>query len=219
MDKNSLLKLLLSKEDIRTYGYNVGFFIVFSFFLIFAIRPNLVTAFNLQKELQELKLKDKQTEEVILQVVSYQSTLEEYRDKLPLLDQAVPSAPTIAQVIDEVRKSASDSGILINVLSVESIDLKGSSVDKNQDQDVVNSEEEVLNENENPDADGQSVTQAVSQETNSFTIDMNGTARANEVSTFLNKLMNQRRLKKIDSVSLVQEENGSTSILLSIYYL
>ncbi len=192
MDKDKLLQLLNNKE-VRKYGFDITFFVMFSFFLIFAIRPNLITAFSLQKELQDLKIQNKESEAVILQVVNYQSTLEEYRDKMPLLDQAVPSTPTIAQVVDEIRKSASDSGILLDAISVESIDLKGEQ------------ESEVQTQQSGP--------------INSFTVSMNGSVSINGANVFLDKLMNQRRLKKIDSINLTQEQNGSTSIVIIIYYL
>lgn len=197
MDKEALLQLL-NRKEVREYGFDITFFIIFSFFLIFAIRPNLITAFSLQKELQDLKIKNKESEAVILQVVNYQSTLEEYRDKIPLLDQAVPSNPTVAQVVDEVRRSASESGILIDTVSVESIDLKGSSA--NDDQVVIEVKE-------------------VDPAINSFSVTVNGSASMHEVSAFLDKLMNQRRLKKIDSVSVTQNESGSTTIVIIIYYL
>ena len=192
MDKEKLLQLLSNKE-VRKYGFDIAFFVIFSFFLIFAIRPNLITAFSLQKELQDLKIQNKESEAVILQVVNYQSTLEEYRDKIPLLDQAVPSTPTIAQVVDEIRKSASDSGILLHAVSVESIDLKGE-----QESEVKTQQSDAID---------------------SFTVSVNGSASINGANVFLDKLMNQRRLKKIDSVTLTQEENGSTSIVIIIYYL
>ena len=192
MDKEKLLQLLSNKE-VRKYGFDITFFVMFSFFLIFAIRPNLITAFSLQKELQDLKIQNKESEAVILQVVNYQSTLEEYRDKIPLLDQAVPSTPTVAQVVDEIRKSASDSGILLHAVSVESIDLKGE-----QESEVKTQQSDAID---------------------SFTVSVNGSASINGANGFLDKLMNQRRLKKIDSVTLTQEENGSTSIVIIIYYL
>ena len=204
MDKEKLLQLLSNKE-VRKYGFDIAFFVIFSFFLIFAIRPNLITAFSLQKELQDLKIKNKESEAVILQVVNYQSTLEEYRDKIPLLDQAVPSTPTVAQVVDEIRKSASDSGILLHAVSVESIDLKGE-----QESEVQTQQSDAINEEP---------TQEATKGINSFSITISGVANINQANVFLDKLMNQRRLKKIDSVTLTQEENGSTSIVIIIYYL
>jgi len=170
MDKKALLQLL-NKKEVHKYGFTIAFFIIFSFFLVFAIRPNLVTAFTLQKELQDLKIKNKKSEAVILQVVSYQSTLEEYRDKLPLLDQAVPSSPTVAQVVDEVKKSASDSGLLANTISVQQIHLKKGSSTKNQ------------SEQPTPAPEDRSM---VKKDVSSFKIDLNATGKITNVNSFLN---------------------------------
>ncbi len=122
-DRNKLVKLLQDKK-VQSYSFLVGFFVVFSFFVIFAIRPNLITAFNLQKELQDLKLQSREFESKIQQIVTYQTVLEQHRDDLPLLDEAVPSSPVLGKVIEEVRKSASDSGIILGYVSVESVDYK-----------------------------------------------------------------------------------------------
>lgn len=118
---------LLQDKKIQNYSFLIVFFIVFSFFIIFAIRPNLLTAFNLQKELQDLKLQSRQFESQIQQIVTYQTVLEQYRDDLLLLDEAVPPSPEIAKVIEDVRQSATDSGVLVDSLSVESVDYKAQS--------------------------------------------------------------------------------------------
>ena len=55
MDRKKILELLKQKQ-VQDYTFSIAFFLVFSFFVIFAIRPNLITAFSLQKELEELKL-------------------------------------------------------------------------------------------------------------------------------------------------------------------
>lgn len=121
MDKEKLLALLRDKK-VQDYSYQIFFFIVFAFFAFFAIRPNIITAFNLDKELQELKLKNREAENVILQIVNYQSLIENYRDKLPLLEEALPNSPGLAKAVEDVRITASESGVVINSLNVESVD-------------------------------------------------------------------------------------------------
>ena len=122
-DRKKIIALLQDKK-IQDYSFLIVFFIVFSFFLIFAIRPNLITAFNLQKELQDLKLQNREFESKIQKIVTYQTVLELHRDDLPLLDQAVPATPEVAKVIEDVRQSATDSGVLLETLKVESVDYK-----------------------------------------------------------------------------------------------
>ncbi|MBP7967038.1 hypothetical protein KAZ66_02080 [Candidatus Woesebacteria bacterium] len=126
LDRKKIIALLQDKK-VQNYGFLIVFFILFSFFIIFAIRPNLLTAFNLQKELQDLKLQNREFESKIQKIVAYQTLLENYRDDIPLLDQAVPPSPELAKVIEDVRQSATDSGVFIQTLKVESVDYKAKS--------------------------------------------------------------------------------------------
>ena len=123
MDRKKILELLKQKQ-VQDYTFSIAFFLVFSFFVIFAIRPNLITAFSLQKELQESKLKNEEYEQKILQIVNYQSVFEENRGKFYLLDESIPTKPGVAKVVEDIRKAGVESGIKINNLSVSEIDLK-----------------------------------------------------------------------------------------------
>lgn len=121
MDRKKLIALFHEKR-VQDYSFTIFFFLFFSIFLVFAIRPNILTAFNLQRELKELDLKNKEAENVILQIVNYQSVMENYRDKLPLLDEAIPSSPGLAKAIEDVRSTASASGLLVSEMTVESVE-------------------------------------------------------------------------------------------------
>ena len=83
MNKDKILALLKDKKT-QDYTFQFFFFVIFAVFVVVAIRPNLITAFNLQKELQDVKLNNKVAEEVIQQIVNYQSVIESERDKLLL---------------------------------------------------------------------------------------------------------------------------------------
>lgn len=114
---------------MQDYSYLIVFFVIFTVFVFFAIRPNILTAFDLQKELQDLRLKNNESEAVILQIVNYQSILENYRDKLVLLDEAVPSSPGLAKAVEDVRILATNLNLEIAAMNVDSIefsDQKGS---------------------------------------------------------------------------------------------
>ena len=113
---------LLQEKKIQNYSFSIGFFLIFSLFVYFAIRPNLITAFNLEKEKQDLKLKNKEYEEQILQIVNYQSTIEQYRDQFYLLDEAVPPSPDVTKVISDIKQSAAESGIQLTTITMEPIE-------------------------------------------------------------------------------------------------
>lgn len=123
MDRKRLIALLTEKK-VQDYTFSIFFFIIFSFFLAFAIRPNIITAFSLQQELQDLRLQDREYEEQILQIVNYQSILEAYRNDLPVLDEAIPSSPQVAKVVEDVQTAAAIAGVPVTALNVESINFK-----------------------------------------------------------------------------------------------
>ncbi|OGK35855.1 hypothetical protein A3A93_01220 [Candidatus Roizmanbacteria bacterium RIFCSPLOWO2_01_FULL_38_12] len=123
MDSKKILDQL-KDQKIQNYSYNIFFFIIFAFFLVFAIRPNLMTAFNLQKELQDLKLKSQEFEVEIQKIVDYQTKVEQYRDQFYLLDEALPASPAVAKVFEDLRKSATDSAVILNSINVEEVKIK-----------------------------------------------------------------------------------------------
>lgn len=123
MDRKKILDQF-KDQKIQNYSYNIFFFLVFAFFVGFAIRPNLTTAFNLQKELQDLKLKSQEYEAEIQQIVDYQTKVEQYRDQFYLLDEAVPKTPAVAKVLEDIRQSATDSGVILTSIAVDEIIIK-----------------------------------------------------------------------------------------------
>ncbi|MCA9371428.1 hypothetical protein KC726_00875 [Candidatus Woesebacteria bacterium] len=211
MDTKKIVQLLQNKKT-QNYTYNTIFFVIFSVFVLFAIRPNLVTAFNLQKELQDLKLANRELDAKILKIVELQSVAESYRDQLPLLDEALPDRPNVAKVIEDVRKSASDSGMLINSITAEQIVL---AVDPNASGD------EVLDT-------GGTGNIASTDSYQHFQVDMVVGSGFENMDTFLGSLLTQRRLKGIDSVSILSdsaaadaagEERYTVTLLIGGYYL
>lgn len=187
MDKDKLL-LLLRDKKVQDYSYQIFFFLAFAFFAFFAIRPNIITAFNLDKELQELKLKNKEAENIILQIVNYQSVIETYRDKLPLLDEAIPDSPGLAKAVNDVRTTASSSGVIINSLSVESVDFT--------------------------DAEG-------TGELLTYQLSLNVDASSEQLNYIITELLNQRRLKMFDSISITSQGNTPSvvSVEIKTYHL
>lgn len=185
MDRNKILKAL-SQKKVQNPTFAIVFFLIFSFFVYFAIRPNLVTAFSLQKELQEVRLKNKQYEEQIIQIVNYQTAVEQYRDDFPLLDEAVPPSPGIVKVVDDIRKTASQSGILLQSLSVsDSFEYK----------------------NKTTKDPGKMI---------SFTLVANSDMTISQLQQFITNLSNQRRIKTIESITMSKKQIEGQDDVFSI---
>lgn len=118
MDYKTVVKRFNEKK-VKDYTFAVLFFLIFSFFIYFAIRPNILTAIELNKELEELKLRNNDYERFIQQVVEHQSVLENNRQKLYVLDDAIPeNTRKTYKLIDEFLSVASESGVVLSGLAI-----------------------------------------------------------------------------------------------------
>lgn len=124
MNKTQLLEKILNKK-VKDYSFTVLFFVVFTFFIIFVIKPNLTMAFSLRSQLEQLRTLDKSYEQAILNIINLQSSIEAKRDKFHLLDEAFPKEPKVYQIIDDIKTAASSSGTTLKNISVGEIQLRG----------------------------------------------------------------------------------------------
>ncbi len=121
--KNELAQKITAKR-IKDYTYVVVFFLIFSFFIVFAIRPNLETAFSLQKQLAELNKLNDNYEQAIIHIINVQTVFEKYRKEIPLLSEALPSNPQVNKVVDDLHGAASSSGLLLKLVDINEVNLK-----------------------------------------------------------------------------------------------
>jgi len=123
MNREQLLKLISGKK-ILDYSYAFFFFIVFSFFIVAVIRPNIITVFNLKKELINLQVVNDSYTVAIDKIISYQTLLELTRDEIYVLDQSLPSVPQINRLIEDINYSASSNELIIEKMTIDDINLK-----------------------------------------------------------------------------------------------
>lgn len=106
------------------YSYTILFFLSFSFFTFFVIRPNIVTILSLQEEAGRLKILDAGYENVIRKIVDIQTFLETNRENLYLLDEALPSSPNLNKIVDDTQYAASGSALNLTAMTINKVDLK-----------------------------------------------------------------------------------------------
>lgn len=126
MDKSTLVEKLLkqfSSEQIRDYTFLTFFFLIFSIFIFFAIRPALVTAFSLRKEEEELRKVEALYEQAISIAVANQSILENARDNLYLLSDAFPQGPKITKAVKDIQDEGKKSGLSFERISIGDVNL------------------------------------------------------------------------------------------------
>jgi Tfp pilus assembly protein PilO len=124
--KNKIIERIFS-EKARDYTFAVLFFLIFSVFIFFAIRPSLTTAFSLQKEEKDLRGVNDVYEKRIIDVARIQSQLEENRDKLYLIDEAIPVVPQVSKIIDDLNKIDQKGNFFIKKASIGEVNLSKNS--------------------------------------------------------------------------------------------
>ncbi len=105
------------------YIFTVFFLLIFSVFIIFAIKPSLTTAFSLKKEELDLKKIDSVYEQKINDISSIQMQMEENRDNLPIFSQSIPEHPEVNKIIEDIKKIADKNSLTINKANIVDINL------------------------------------------------------------------------------------------------
>jgi len=111
-------------QKAKDYTYAVLFFMVFSFFLLVVIKPNLSMVFELQSERDRLSLMDKGYTAIIAKIVNVQTVLEDIRGDLHFLNESLPAVPQVNQLVNDINQTAVNSGVTLNGLNINEINLK-----------------------------------------------------------------------------------------------
>lgn len=122
MNLNSISKSIFVKKT-SDYIFIIFFLLIFSIFIIFAIKPSLTTAFSLKKEELDLKKVDRIYEETIRNIISIQTQIEENRDNLFLLSQSISEHPEVNKIIKDIKKTADKNSLTINKASIVDVNL------------------------------------------------------------------------------------------------
>ncbi len=124
MDKEFILNSISKKKEVKDYFYIILFLLTSSFFIIYIIKPSLITAFSLQEEISNLKVVSEMYDRNIEEIQKAGNFLEKIRDKVDLVDESIPEMPDTKTLIDDIKKTASNEGIVIKNLSLSSVDIK-----------------------------------------------------------------------------------------------
>ena len=112
------------------YAFIVFFFLIFSVFIIFAIKPSLTTAYSLKKEEMDLTKVDRVYEEKINTITLIQTQIEENRDNLPLLNQSISEHPEVNKIIEDIKKIADKNSLTLNKASIVDINFSKTNKEK-----------------------------------------------------------------------------------------
>ena len=129
MDLKITLKSVFENKS-GEYIFVVFFLLIFSVFIMFAIKPSLTTAYSLKKEERDLTKIDKVYEEKIMSISLIQSQMEENRDNLPLLNQSISEQPEVNKIVEDIKKIADKNFLTINKASIVDINLSQTNQEK-----------------------------------------------------------------------------------------
>lgn len=120
MDSQKIKQLLIKKE-VQDYTYFILFFLVFSFFAFFVIKPVLSVGVRLRREASDLKKINETFDANIRQVIRIQTQLETIRDEKYLIDEAIPKSPSTGSVVSQIESASAQSGTIITKLTINEI--------------------------------------------------------------------------------------------------
>lgn len=127
MDNDALQKIKdqLFNKKTKDYSNLTFFFLIFSIFAFFVIRPSLTTAFSLQTTEISLKETEMQYEEIVSRIPSIQASLEELRPDQHLISEALPETPSLNSILQDIRSGGSKTDFVISKMTVNDVDLVG----------------------------------------------------------------------------------------------
>lgn len=102
---------------MKDYTYAILFFCISSFFAFFVVKPVLSIAFSLKREAADLKNVNEVYEKNVSKIIEIQSQLETVRDRVYLVDEALPQSPQIKNLLNEIADAATKEGIQIKAIS------------------------------------------------------------------------------------------------------
>lgn len=124
MNTKELIAKLTQDEKVKDYSYVILFFLISSFFAWFVIKPVLGIAFSLDRQKKDLDVIDAVYEKNLNELINTQSKLELIRDRVALLDQALPSGPHTQTVLQSIQNAAVKTGVSMSKVSIAKINIK-----------------------------------------------------------------------------------------------
>ncbi len=121
MNKSTLTNIFTKKTS--DYSFTIMFFIIFSLFIVLAIKPSLTTATALKKEQSDLEIVDNAYENKIIGIANIQQAMEDNRNDFPLLTEAIASYPKVNKMIEDIKSAADQNSFVIKKASVADVDL------------------------------------------------------------------------------------------------
>lgn len=117
---HSKIRPVIKNRHTATYFTITLSLFCLSFFGLFAIRPTLITAVSLVKEVNDLKNLSLDYENKISNIINAQGEYERVRDVIPFVDKAIPQNAEFPQLARGFENAALNNNISISQLQIDS---------------------------------------------------------------------------------------------------
>jgi Tfp pilus assembly protein PilO len=115
---------LYQQKKVRFYTEIIATLGTIIFFLIFAIKPTVITITHLLKEIDDKKSVEAKLEQKIQALMTAQKTYVNLEASFPLLDEALPSTPQLSLYLNQLEALARQDNIQLNSLQTNQLVLK-----------------------------------------------------------------------------------------------
>lgn len=112
--------LIKSGKTASYFTLTISLFTL-SFFGIFAIRPTLITAISLMKQVSDLKQLYIDYENKIGSLLRAQAEYAQIRDDIPLIDRALPTSSSFSKLAKTIEKFAARENFVINQFQIDPV--------------------------------------------------------------------------------------------------
>lgn len=92
-------------------------FVLISFFMIFAIRPTILTISSLVGDIKSKQLLKTQLKTKIDKVIAAQDAFSQVQERYQIINDSLPDHPQYYQAADQIQKSSQDVGLDISTLT------------------------------------------------------------------------------------------------------
>lgn len=168
-----------SKKAASYFALSLSLFTL-SFFGIFAIRPTLITAISLTKQVADLRILYLNYENKIGSLIRAQGEYEQIRNDIHLIDESLPDNPAFSKLAQTIEKFAKQENFTINQLQIDPLPI--------------------------------SMTQPKGK-LYEYGFTLVGIGKYSSISSFLNHLVNWKRIINIKSLEFAQTGGTSSATL------
>lgn len=102
-DYQQTLRSFLAREEVQAYTMAILSFFALAFFSIFAIRPTLISFFNLRKQIDDSRRVDTQLEAKINALLKAQEEYQKNQGDIELLSAALPIEPQFPELLKKIE--------------------------------------------------------------------------------------------------------------------